>query len=221
MGAVIHHADRPEPLWQALAETLHRTGDAFRREYIVTQTEGMENRLKTELARKNGIFAHYTFLKQDDILELLYTELTGKQAYTAAVRPALYRLLGSEDFKTTFPHIAAYYDVANEQEAHLKRIQLAGKTADLLDQYQVYRSDRVLEWEASDNACQEQGHQAWQRWLWLALRNTFRWYVPKHKMQAEVLRLLQEETGRRRHAGCCLGLHCLASLFSRRSTPGC
>ncbi|MFA5425289.1 MAG: exodeoxyribonuclease V subunit gamma, partial [Bacteroidales bacterium] len=196
MGAVIYHADRPEPLWQALADTLHRTGDVFRREYIITQTEGMENRLKTELARKNGIFAHYTFLKQDDILELLYTELTGKQAYTAAVRPALYRLLGSEDFKTTFPHIAAYYDVANEQEAHLKRIQLAGKTADLLDQYQVYRSDRVLEWEALDSACQEQDHQAWQRWLWLALRDRFKWYVPKHKMQAEVLRLLQEETGR-------------------------
>ena len=152
MGAVIYHADRPEPLWQALAET--------------------------ELARKNGIFAHYTFLKQDDILELLYTELTGKQAYTAAVRPALYRLLGSEDFKTTFPHIAAYYDVANEQEAHLKRIQLAGKTADLLDQYQVYRSVRVLEWEALDSACQEQDHQAWQRWLWLALRDRFKWYVP-------------------------------------------
>ncbi|HHV40422.1 MAG TPA: exodeoxyribonuclease V subunit gamma [Bacteroidales bacterium] len=204
MGAVIYHADRPEPLWQALADTLHRTGDAFRREYIVTQTEGMENRLKTELARKNGIFAHYTFLKQDDILELLYTELTGKQAYTAAVRPALYRLLGSEDFKTTFPHIAAYYDVANEQEAHLKRIQLAGKTADLLDQYQVYRSDRVLEWEKEKGGeetsvrvgLEQQGHQAWQRWLWLALRNTFRWYVPKHKMQAEVLRLLQEEAGR-------------------------
>ena len=204
MGAVIYHADRPEPLWQALADTLHRTGDAFRREYILTQTEGMENRLKTELARKNGIFAHYTFLKQDDILELLYTELTGKQAYTAAVRPALYRLLGSEDFKTTFPHIAAYYDVANEQEAHLKRIQLAGKTADLLDQYQVYRSDRVLEWEKEKGGeetsvrvgLEQQGHQAWQRWLWLALRNTFRWYVPKHKMQAEVLRLLQEEAGR-------------------------
>ena len=61
MGAVIYHADRPEPLWQALADTLHRTGDVFRREYIITQTEGMENRLKTELARKNGIFAHYTF----------------------------------------------------------------------------------------------------------------------------------------------------------------
>ena len=228
MGAVIYHADRPEPLWQALADTLRAEGEVFQMEYIVTQTEGMENRLKTELARKNGIFAHYTFLKQDHILELLYTELTGKQAYSAAVPPALYRLLGSEDFKHRFPHIAAYYDVDNEQEAHLKRIQLAGKTADLLDQYQVYRSEMVLGWEnakeqspaarqtastgesrfpvergavrlrevVEEKQPVQQEHEAWQRWLWLALRETFPWYVPKHRMRAEVLRLLQDEEAR-------------------------
>lgn len=42
----------------------------------------------------------------------------------------------------------------------------------------------------------QQEHEAWQRWLWLALRETFPWYVPKHRMRAEVLRLLQDEEAR-------------------------
>lgn len=202
MAAVVYLSDQLEILCQKLAENIGqpqasgRQGAAlFQTEQLITQTAGMESWLSAGLTRLNGIFANYRFLKQDDFLEELYTALTGKRPGAIYLRPAIYELLGTEEFKTGFPHIAGYY-APEEPASRLKRIQLAGKIADLFDQYQVYRTSMVLAWEQDGNFPPAGEHAAWQQWLWCSLRKKYPWFCPKHIMQATLLEMLDDPNRR-------------------------
>jgi len=207
---VIYISDQLEILCGKLAQNIARTEDdsdtsetVFLPEILITQTAGMESWLSTELARRNGVFANFRFLKQDQLLEEIYSGLYGKKRYTTNMRPALYELLGSESFITRFPDIAAYYS-KEKHNSQLRRMQLAGKMADLFDQYQVYRTDMMSAWEAIPASPpdrrketipagrQDTDHEAWQRWLWNSLRKNHTWFCPKHQMQAWLLEKLED-----------------------------
>jgi len=213
MAAVIYVSDQLEILCGKLAQQIDRmdypSADAdtiFLPEVLITQTAGMESWLSTELTRRNGVFANFRFMKQDQLLEEAYAGLYGKKRYTTNIRPAIYELLGSESFITRFPDIAAYYS-QDKQNNELRRMQLAGKTSDLFDQYQVYRPDMMSAWESapdrrsyppdgdqesSPGDPQDSDHEAWQRWLWNSVREKYPWFCPKHRMQARLLELLDE-----------------------------
>ena len=207
---MIYISDQLEILCGKLAQNIARTEDdsdtsetVFLPEILITQTAGMESWLSTELARRNGVFANFRFLKQDQLLEEIYSGLYGKKRYTTNMRPALYELLGSESFITRFPDIAAYYS-KEKHNSQLRRMQLAGKMADLFDQYQVYRTDMMSAWEAIPASPpdrrketipagrQDTDHEAWQRWLWNSLRKNHTWFCPKHQMQAWLLEKLED-----------------------------
>lgn len=138
----------------------------FTPHYIVTQTEGIDNWLKSQLAQQLGISANCSFLTPNDIVSQLYFWLLGPQKPPISldyVKWTLFQELNKEEFKKAFPVIATYYK-GND----VKRIALADKISDLFDQYQVYRPEVILEWNTRKQV--NEATNDWQQWLWIRIR---------------------------------------------------
>lgn len=139
----------------------------FQPHYVVTQTEGMNNWLKLQLANRQGIAANVKFLKPNDLIQKVHYLLGGK--YVGTLSPGniswvLYRILGERDFQIKFPAIASYYTGVDENSA-IRRMALAEKVADLFDQYQVYRTDYIEDWNIAPLV--SVGKEEWQKYLWV------------------------------------------------------
>jgi exodeoxyribonuclease V gamma subunit len=138
------------------------TSNVFQPQYLVTQTQGMNNWLKMKIANMNGIAANIRFLKPNDMVYEVYFRLDGpKEQVLAAdnLQWVLFSTLNSAEFIRRFPEIAAYYPDGDE----IKRLALAHKMADLFDQYQIYRPEMVAAWNQSDAQTLASD---WQSWLW-------------------------------------------------------
>ncbi len=134
----------------------------FDKQWVVTPTDGINNWLRQELAVRTGIAANLQFTRMNDILQLLYywicpddSLLIDKDSMTWAI----FAELNEPDFCTTFPAIAAYYT-----DSESRRAALAAEMADLFDQYQVYRNDKVAAWK--DGTAIHDEATAWQSYLW-------------------------------------------------------
>lgn len=153
-----------ESLAQVLSQDLQMSGNSvFEPHLIVTQTEGMNNWLKMQIAEHHGIAANCRFLKPNDLIHQLYfllggpyTELLSAQNLTWL----LFKLLGEKDFSKRFPTVAAYYENSGSDK-DLKRMALAEKAADLFDQYQIYRPEMIRDWNNGNLKTTE-----WQEYLW-------------------------------------------------------
>lgn len=166
MSISLNISNALSPLSTKLAEDLKGMSvDAFRSQWVVTQTEGMNSWLKTALARELGIASNIKFCKPNDIVSRVH------QLCTFPARPALdsetsrwylYALLGSADFRNAYPEIHAYFG-SND----IKRIALADELADLFDQYQVYRYEHIKTWNEI-NTSESAGD--WQAWLWWQMK---------------------------------------------------
>jgi exodeoxyribonuclease V gamma subunit len=155
------------PLSELLSSDLQSINhNPFVKQWIVTQTEGMNSWLKQTIAKKNGIAANINFCKPNDIISEIYRKSlkSGKSIVnTEDIRWCIYALLDHPDFLSNYPSTASYY-----QGNDIKRIALSDELADLFDQYQVYRHDKINTWneklihgEAPDN---------WQEWLWMHVK---------------------------------------------------
>lgn len=137
--------------------------------YIVPHA-GMESWLKFRISEQNGIFSNFLFLGMDDMLADLW-HLSGGKGYPAShlhLKFTLFNLLNESSFKTDFSEIAVYYE-GNE----CRRLQLAGKVATVFDQYQVYRSDMIAQWDRSSEIPLSEMNSEEERWqfrLWKRLR---------------------------------------------------
>ena len=162
-----------------------RQRDPFRSEWVVTQTAGMNDWLKQRFAHDLGIAANIRFCTPDDVVSQLryWLKPEGKQPLDREiVRWALYGLLGTDDFMTTFPDKAGYYI-----DSDIRRISLADEMADLFDQYQIYRSDLLTEWKGRHITGQTAAD--WQEWLWTRLQAQF---DATHIDRVEAKRTLKE-----------------------------
>src|SRR5690606_17927670 len=115
--------------------------------FIVTQTMGMNNWLKIQIADHLGITANCQFLKPNDIINQVYFLLDGPRENMLSadsLQWLLFGLLNDTGFKIRYPLIAQYY----EGQEDIKRMALAEKLADLFDQYQIYRSEMIREWNS-------------------------------------------------------------------------
>lgn len=158
-------------LSERLADDISKsTQDLFSKTVIVTQSAGMDAWLKTELAKHNRIFANFLFLNQDglfgEVHRILFEEKLKNNSDT--LKYMVYECLGKEAFYKAFPETAEYYK-NNDQ----RRIQLAGRVADLLDQYQLYRPEMLDAWEKGKLCTEDkQGNEQriksekWQQWIW-------------------------------------------------------
>lgn len=161
---MIYSSNHLEYLCQTLAGNVgQKNGNLFGREVIITQSTGMTAWLKTELASRNGIIANIGFMNQDELLNEIYLLLFGIKSKNNKdlLRYKVYKLLEDDDFKSEFPEVAGYYNGSD-----LRRIQLAGRIADLFDQYQLYRSDMIELWESGQLTPAHPAAEMWQKWLW-------------------------------------------------------
>ncbi|RKD14512.1 exodeoxyribonuclease V subunit gamma [Pelobium manganitolerans] len=168
MSSQIQASNSLNILAEALcADLRHRHISVFRPHYIVTQTEGMNNWLRMQMAQNLGIAANYRFLKPNDLVNQLYAILGGE--FSTLLNPAnqswlIFKILGERDFIKRFPKIASYYQT-DGPDADLKRFALAEKVADLFDQYQIYRAKMMREWNGKSLA--ELNADQWQTYIWV------------------------------------------------------
>ena len=162
----IYASNRMESLCKTLADNIKNSRQAiFNKEIIITQSAGMNAWLKTELAQRNGVFANFEFQNQDGFLAEMYQMLFNESPKNNidAIKYKIFETLEIADFKTEFPEVANYY-LHND----LRRFQLAGKIADLFDQYQLYRPKMVDKWENGEFSTDNK-EEKWQQWLWKKL----------------------------------------------------
>ncbi len=156
-----------QPMSQLLAQELKTSvKDAFVKQWIVTQTEGMNSWLKQTIAKQNGIAANINFCKPNDIISEIYRKSirSGKSIVnTEDIRWCIYGLLNHPDFLSTYPNISNYY-LGND----IKRISLSDELADLFDQYQIYRHDVIEGWNDKIINCEVP--ENWQMWLWMNVK---------------------------------------------------
>lgn len=149
-----------------LATELKGHNSVFEPIYIVTQTDGMNNWLRLQLAQQLGIAANIHFIKPNDAIHKIYRALDGQYQESISsddLTWLLYMALEEADFVDKYPEIADYYTVRGHQDAR-KRLALAEKMADLFDQYQIYRSDVIKAWN------DDIGDDDWQKALWKRAR---------------------------------------------------
>lgn len=156
-----------ENLSLGMAQTLKASqSQVFEQHLIVTQTEGMNNWLKLQLASYLGIAANCRFLKPNDLIHQIYFLMDGRYSEMLSGRNLtwlLYKLLGDDVFRETYPAVATYYHTT-EPDSDLKRMGLAEKTADLFDQYQIYRPEMINEWNTPPE--DPFAKVEWQQYLW-------------------------------------------------------
>ncbi len=142
----------------------------FMPEQILVQSPGMSTWLRLEIAKHNQIAAALEFpLPSSFIWQLCHTLLPDVPKENAFTKPAmtwkLMALLPSLLSQTEFVPLAQYL----ADEGPLKLYQLAGRIADVFDQYLVYRPDWILAWENNELPFELAPSQAWQPILWRAL----------------------------------------------------
>ncbi|GGH59603.1 exodeoxyribonuclease V gamma subunit [Filimonas zeae] len=167
MALFVKVSNSLERLSQQLSHTLQQSQTGVFEPYtIVTQTEGMNNWLRQQLAAQMGIAANCRFVKPNDLIYNVYYLLGGSHSEILSAQTLswlLYNLLGEPDFARRFPAIAGYFTTGADRE--VKRMALAEKVADLFDQYQIYRPEMIMQWNQSDVKIAEE--DAWQQYLWV------------------------------------------------------
>jgi exodeoxyribonuclease V gamma subunit len=160
-----------ESLAAGLAKNVSKARNSvFEPNYIITQTEGMNNWLKLQLAAHLGIAANYRFLKTNDFIHHLYRLVNGPFTETLSrenLNWLLFQLMGEKEFTHQFPEVADYYQ-NNFPSQDLRRMALAEKVADLFDQYQIYRPEMIHEWNSVSISAVPSGE--WQQYLWVKAR---------------------------------------------------
>ena len=141
-----------ESLISCLQETAGQGVSVFDADQILVQSPGMSQWLKIQIAEKLGIAANIDFPLPSSFIWQLYQQhvanLPEQSAFTKSnMTWKLMSILPTMLEQAEFAAIEQY--LADSQP--LKLYQLAGKIADVYDQYLVYRPDWIIHWEAGQN----------------------------------------------------------------------
>lgn len=171
-----------------------QTNSIFQKHTFITQTNGINHYLKIRLAEKYGVISNFEFLTPNElIMDVAHKmgNLNSAEFSTENIRWRLFQLLDSADFKEKFPYIHDYYS-----SDELKRIQLSTKLADLFDQYTVFRTDMMIEWQNTPlfDTDEVDSRETWQKWLWTSLKASIgESYLDKAEYQREAIKRLQSK----------------------------
>lgn len=189
-----------ESLAELLSQKIKTNHQVFLPAYVVTQTEGMNNWLKQEIASKLGIAANIQFIKPNDLVHFAFRTLGGRYVKPISAHDltwVLFEILNEPAFKKSFPKIAKYYDPQPGSE--VKRIALATKIADLFDQYQVYRAEVISSWNSGRSFYSRENdeirfQESWQKDLWSRAKAIAKDKFPdKDYIGSYILKAVQEE----------------------------
>jgi exodeoxyribonuclease V gamma subunit len=223
----ICRSNRIEFLLQRLADRL--AGEPLslplQPEVVVTPSSAMARWVNLQLARRHGVAANYRYPLPASFIWRLSRDLLGALPEADPLEPKfmtwrVYALLPQMLPEPAFGAIARYL----RQDAEgVKRLQLAGRIADVFDRYQFYRPQLLRDWEAGKDA-------SWQAALWRCLTRE----VGQHRLAviARLLSLLRkrghqkggrrpflEEISHERVSDPLFGLPERVSLFAISSLP--
>lgn len=169
----VYHSNRLDVL-EALMEYIveqERLDDPFEPEMVLVQSTGMAQWLQMSLSQKFGIAANIDFpLPASFIWEMFVRVLPDIPEQSAFNKQSMARKL-----MTLLPDMLAHDEFAmlrhylNDDTDKRKLFQLASRTADLYDQYLVYRAEWLIRWEAGELVDGLPEAQIWQAPLWKAL----------------------------------------------------
>ena len=184
-GIAVIHSNQLEALRDVVEYWLRRHPlSPLENEVFLVQSNGMGQWLKQNLAQNSalGIAAAIQTQLPSLFIWSIYRAVLGQQIpkeqplAKAPLTWRLYRLLPRLIKQTGFETLANFlqHDTNNR-----KCFQLAEQLADLFDQYQVYRSDWISDWAASQNSLRNahgEAHalpdqQLWQAALWREVLN--------------------------------------------------
>ena len=153
MAFIIYREHQLEELARCFIETIYNrpagaTDDLLAPVEVVVQTRGMAEYLRQSAAVKSKVAANLSMPFLNSFINRIFRTLYKDEYRAGALRSdqknmqkELMRLLGDHKFIAgRAPGLKKYIC---EPNSHLKRWQLAGKLADLFDQYQLYRSDKL------------------------------------------------------------------------------
>ncbi len=169
-GLYIFTSNRLEILAEQLARII-RTPllPPLTAETIVVQSQGMERWISMVLAADNGVSANCSFPFPNAFLEDVFRQIMPDLPEVSPFDPAimqfrLMRIIPGCLSRNGFEHLKTYLTDDNRQ---LKLFQLAGKIADLFDQYLVFRPELIFQWEAQKE--EKKPPHVWQARLWREL----------------------------------------------------
>ena len=180
-----------EILTEQLAQVVRRPlSSPLSPEIIVVQSKGMERWISMELARINGVSANCYFPFPNAFLKDIFKKLIADVPEISPFDPEImtFRLMGiiprCIELKG-FENLKAYLV---DDDNHLKLYQLAGRIADLFDQYQVFRPGMLFQWEQSKE--KKTPPHGWQAKLWRELSGGY-----EHLHRARLRETLLEQIG--------------------------
>jgi exodeoxyribonuclease V gamma subunit len=160
-------SNRMERLVRALAEvTASGPQDPFVPEWICIQSRGMKQWISLELAKIRGISARLNFLFPGDLIQHFLEQRHPDRTVLDldVLLWAVYARLDDHPKAPPLAPLAAYFET---DATGRKQMQLARQIAGVLDDYQVYRPDMLLNWENGGSQLHpENPTEVWQSWLW-------------------------------------------------------
>lgn len=129
-------------------------------EIVVVQSRGMARWLAMAMAARLGVWAHAQFPFPNAFLLDIFARLQPDYPQVAHRETIAWRLMGILA-QLDGPEFAPLQGYLADGDP-LKRWQLAGRLADLFDQYAIYRPDLIAAWQEGKS----QGEEGWQAELW-------------------------------------------------------
>lgn len=165
-----------DSLISCLQETADQGCSVFDSDQILVQSPGMSQWLKIQIAEKLGIAANIDFpLPSSFIWQLYQQHIQHLPEQSAFTKPNMtWKLMSILPTMLEQAEFAAIEQYLKDSQP-LKLYQLAGKIADVYDQYLVYRPDWIIHWEAGHNDLPDTNDLSiceshpWQPILWRAL----------------------------------------------------
>ena len=170
-GLNIFTSNQLEILAVQLAQQLRTpVSETLKPEIIVIQSAGMERWIYQEIARHNGICANIHFPFPNTFLDHIAQQVLPDDAVPSTVEPEvlMFKIMKALPECKIRPGFEGLRSYLTEDTARLKELQIAGKLADLYDQYQVFRPEMITRWEQGKNPEHDEDH--WQAELWRQLQ---------------------------------------------------
>ncbi len=153
---------------------------------IIVQSQGMDRWVSKQLAELNRICANTDFPFPNAFLSQLCRKLLPgvREDRIFDSGPMAFRIMAILPERVHKPEYATLRAYLADDPQGVKKFQLATKIADLFDQYLIFRTDMIRNWDRDSRQPDEA--QAWQADLWRAVKTSPE-CVHRAKMQQRLL----------------------------------
>ncbi|PHM72138.1 exodeoxyribonuclease V subunit gamma [Xenorhabdus kozodoii] len=169
----VYHSNQLDLLKELMARLIQDNplSNPFGKEVILVQSPGMSQWLQIQLAEKLGIAANMEFPLPATFIWQMFTQvLPGIPKESAFSKDAMkWKLMTLLPDLLTEPEFSALRHYLDHDIDKRKIHQLAGRIADLFDQYLVYRPQWLEGWEKGQLSDGLGSNQLWQKRLWFEL----------------------------------------------------